>query len=83
MTLCVTVASDGAVTVLTDPADTCPGYVLLSGSEYASVTAVAPFFGVPTATEAALAWQIGFVTPVVIALFTWAVAAIVSTINDE
>jgi len=61
---CVALNSDGTLTATADSAAACPGYVLLSGSEYAMVGAIDQALGVPDSTQA-MGWFMGPFTLVV------------------
>lgn len=55
MAQCVILEADGTVSVLSAPASECPGFVLLSGSEYVAVSISQGIFAMPTAAES-VAW---------------------------
>jgi len=58
MAECVALNPDGTLTLTGQPADQCTGYVLVSGSEHASMSFLASLFEWPTADIAAT-WLVG------------------------
>ena len=58
MALCVVMNPDGSLSPTGEPVESCSGYVLLSGSEYAMVGAIDQALGVPDSTQAT-GWFMG------------------------
>jgi len=82
MALCVYLdASTGQITSDATPPADCSGYVLLDAADYTASIAVQPFFGLPSPDDAAVAWGIGFVLPMTLALISWAIASVVHSVK--
>ena len=66
MAQCVSMDSAGVLTVLVDPPLECPGFVLLSGSEYVAVSINQGIFAMPTVEQAGAFFSASLAVPVVL-----------------